>query len=178
MAKKKKIGYYEWLIGHISDIENHTIILRELFMRDFYAVLPRDDNRAEDGLELRLYFFEETKGNGVGMPSGACKVLEMLIALALRCERDIMHDEDFGDRTSKWFWMMIDNLGFTGFTDDQMYINSTISNLFEEKLEIFLDRKYTKKGVGGLFPLKKTKNDQRKVEIWYQMNEFLMENDL
>ena len=31
-------------------------------------------------------------------------------------------------------------------------------------------------GTGGLFPLKRPRVNQRRVEVWYQMSEYLMEN--
>jgi hypothetical protein len=37
-------------------------------------------------------------------------------------------------------------------------------------------RLYTTSGYGGLFPLEEPKEDQRKVEIWYQMMAYLGEN--
>ena len=39
-----------------------------------------------------------------------------------------------------------------------------------------LAREYSDNGHGGLFPLKNPKKDQRKVEIWYQMTEYINEN--
>ena len=41
---------------------------------------------------------------------------------------------------------------------------------FEDIYWLFQD------GFGGLFPLKHAKKDQRKVEIWYQLQNWLMEN--
>ena len=43
-------------------------------------------------------------------------------------------------------------------------------------LNKIIDRGYSRRGVGGLFPLKYSKNDQRKVELWYQMHSYLIEN--
>lgn len=40
-----------------------------------------------------------------------CSFLEMMVALAKRCEDDFMSDLRYGDRTSVWFRMMFDNLG-------------------------------------------------------------------
>jgi len=37
-------------------------------------------------------------------------------------------------------------------------------------------RRYSKTGKGGLFPLKHPKKDQTEVEIWYQMQQYVMEN--
>jgi hypothetical protein len=44
-------------------------------------------------------------------------------------------------------------------------------------IDRFLSRKYDYNGVGGIFPLRKgASEDQRNVEIWYQMQSYLMEN--
>ena len=33
-----------------------------------------------------------------------CSVLEMILALAIRCEDTIMANVRYGDRTTQWFW--------------------------------------------------------------------------
>ena len=44
-------------------------------------------------------------------------------------------------------------------------------------IDAFLDRKYDKNGEnGGLFPLHFCNRDAREMEIWDQMNEYLVEN--
>ena len=93
-----------------------------------------------------------------------CSVLEMLIALAMRCEEHIMDDPDIGNRTGQWFWSMITNLGLGSMTDakfDRVKINHVIL--------IFLDRKYKPNGEGGLFTVRNCPRDLRTIEIWYQM---------
>ena len=37
-------------------------------------------------------------------------------------------------------------------------------------------RMFSRDGSGGLFPLRRFDRDQRSVEIWYQMQAWLMEN--
>jgi hypothetical protein len=48
-----------------------------------------------------------------------------------------------------------------------------------EKVEIILEdliwRTYRPNGQGGFFPLKNPQEDQTKIEIWYQLNEYVME---
>ena len=39
-----------------------------------------------------------------------------------------------------------------------------------------VERRYKRSGEGGLFPLKNAAKDQRKVEIWYQLSSYLLEN--
>ena len=100
-----------------------------------------------------------------------CSVLEMMIALSLRCEEQIIDDPDVGDRTRKLFWSMINNLGLNRM-DDESYDSFEV----EDRLDIFMNREYKPDGTGGLFKLRKTRHDLRNVEIWYQMMWYLSEN--
>ena len=88
----------------------------------------------------------------------------MMIALAIRCENDIMDNPNMGDRTSQWFWGMITNLGLGSMTDRNFDIRYV-----DEIIERFLDRKYEPDGKGGLFRIRHFNRDLRKVEIWYQL---------
>ena len=93
-----------------------------------------------------------------------CSVLEMMTALAVRCEEHIMTDPDVGNRTGQWFWQMITNLGLGDMTDskfDRKYVDLVIQR--------FLDRTYEPDGKGGLFTIEHCPYDLRTVEIWYQL---------
>lgn len=66
---------------------------------------------------------------------------------------------------------MIANLGLASQTDmmfDEHYVSTVIGR--------WIDRAYKKNGEGGLFPLRRTRVDQRNVPIWDQMGEYLVEN--
>ena len=163
--------YFEWLYNSVCDKKS----LRGNSYRKLFALLhgtrfrysiPRDENRAMDGLELRHRFARNANRRGYILDclSGPCSVLEMMIALAIRCEEHIMDDPDIGDRTGKWFWGMIENLGLIFMTDtrfDRQYA--------EKRIDMFLDRKYKSNGDGGLFTAEHCGYDMRTVEIWYQM---------
>jgi hypothetical protein len=87
----------------------------------------------------------------------------MMVALAVRCEEQIMDNPDSGNRTSYWFWGMIDNLGLFTETDnrfDKSYASGIVNR--------FLNRTYDADGTGGLFTVKHCSWDLRNVEIWYQ----------
>ena len=94
----------------------------------------------------------------------------MLIALAQRLEFETALSK-WEKSTAQWFWVLINNLGLDTFTDENFDMEAV-----QEKVQIFLDRKYEKNGEGGLFPLKNPKEDQRRIEIWYQMSAYLFEN--
>ena len=95
---------------------------------------------------------------------GPCSILEMMVALAIRCEEGIMDDPDIGDRTGQWFWGMVTNLGLGSMSDenfDRKYV--------DEVIERFLNRKYDPDGRGGLFRVRNCKYDLREVEIFHQL---------
>lgn len=170
--------YYYWLVDLIDDInypnERYSCVLEKLFETKFYDIVANDSNRAEDGLELRARFADEV-GEHLYYVMDAlpedCSILEMMIALADRFEETVAWDPDYGDRTSKWFWIMMDNLGLT-FYDDDRYDSDEVNDI----LHNFLERKYCTDGRGGLFKINNPNIDMRKVEIWYQMNYFFDEN--
>ena len=170
--------YFEWLCSFVKPfVRDHSyrFLMMHLFRTDFYAVIPMDENRASDGIELRYRFGREKR---IRMSDIAdvldvkdCSVLEMMVALSLRCEEQIVDEPDVGDRTRKLFWSMINNLGLNRM-DDESYDSFEV----EDRLDIFLNREYKPDGTGGLFKLRRTRHDLRNVEIWYQMMWYLSEN--
>ena len=168
--------YFEWLKNQIDipEIHSYESLLELLNTQEFTwkSTCPMDENRATDGLTLRYLFGYET-GEDESLIKGPCSILEMLVALAIRCENDIMGTAEDGDSAWEWFWLMIHNLGLLNMTDtnyDEDYILSC--------LKVFLERTYSASGVGGLFPMRCPKEDLRNVEIWYQMSWYLEENDM
>lgn len=165
--------YFEWMYhlvckNRYTRRRSYRKLLSRLHSIDFIYIIGMDGNRAEDGVNLRYRFGYE---NGYRdsmiaayLDNKSCSVLEMLVALAIRCEEHIMEDSDIGDRTGEWFWLMIENLGLRDMNDarfDRRYVDETI--------DIFLNREYKRNGEGGLFIVKDCHRDLRSVEIWYQM---------
>lgn len=167
--------YFEWMysiVGDEGDASSHRTLLRCLHAIEFAYSLAMDENRYEDGIALR-YRFGRERGYGVDlisekMGNRPCSVLEMMIALALRCEDDIMSDPDKGDRTGQWFWAMIVNLGLGGETDANFRESRVAA-----RVDRFLRRNYEPDGEGGLFRVEGCDQDMRGVEIWYQMHKYL-----
>lgn len=169
MTQNKIINeYFEWLSDKVCVDDYYKKSYRKLLTflhnTDFRCTIQQDENRAEDGMDLRWLFATEFGYEYLwDALIGPCSVLEMMIALAMEMER-IMDDPDIGDRTSEWFWTMIDSLGLIDMTDDifdKTYTSRTI--------ERFLDRQYRRNGVGGLFIINDCDEDLNDVEIWYQM---------
>lgn len=172
-------AYFEWMYQLVCDERDSEMSYRKLLYllhdTDFNYTIPMDGNRAEDGTDLRYRFGYENAYDGpiiaAYLDDRPCSVLEMMVALAIRCEEHIMCDPDIGDRTGQWFWNMIDNLGL-GDMDDEGFDK----NYAERVIQKFLNREYKRNGEGGLFTVKHYRKDLRSVEIWYQMCWYLDEN--
>lgn len=166
--------YFEWMIRIVcgerySKETSYRRLLMHLHTTVFDYTIPMDANRADDGIQLRRrYCLYHGQIDRSYLNIGECTVLEMMIALALRCEEEIMDDPDVGDRTSQWFWLMVTNLGLGGITDDS-YDREYVSDV----LDRFLNREYEPNGRGGLFWIRKCTDDLRDIEIWRQMMWYL-----
>lgn len=172
--------YFGWMCQLIDyDVENTPIhyqkLLNYLYSIEFTYTIRMDANRADDGVQLRYrfgydndipkYYIEKELDNR------PCSVLEMMVALSLKCEEHIMSDPDIGDRTGLWFWEMIKNLGLKNMTDDNWDLQYADIVILR-----FLTRSYEPNGKNGLFTLNHCEHDLREVEIWYQMMWYLNEN--
>lgn len=162
-----KQEYFEWLYSLVYKQTrlrhaSYKELLWFLYNTEFTFTIARDSNRAADGESLRHKFTLE-RGRNTSKLSGPCSVLEMMIALAIKCEDNIMDDPDMGDRTSQWFWGMIANMNLGLMSDDRFD-----EKFVDERVSIFLDRRYEPNGDGGLFTVDNCEYDMRTVEIWYQ----------
>lgn len=169
--------YFEWLYEKIAAVSNRNParsywqLARQLYETEFTYFVSNDDNRAGDGQELRIEFLadndlDESDHNWLALE---CSVLEMLIALSRRAAFET--DEE----PIEWFWRLLDNVGLRDITDE--VFDPEASNFIEETISRILKREYDRNGNGGLFPLKKTRYDQRKIELWYQLSSYILEQD-
>lgn len=163
--------YFNWLCKLVcrnlySDRISYRKLLMHLHDTNFRYSILRDKDRAEDGLNLRYRFADEYTyiENADTYVYGPCSVLEMMVALAIRCEETIMDDTSYGDRTKQWFWNMITNLGLGSMNDNQ-YNRSFVTDI----VETFLNREYEPDGRGGLFTIRDCDYDLRTMEIWNQL---------
>lgn len=170
--------YFNWLYDLVCKRRgSRQLSYRKLLIRlhdiDFIYSIPNDQNRAEDGVDLRRRFiithdYEDSYELIMDILDRPCTVLEMMVALAIRCEEWIMDDPTRGDRTSQWFWTMVVNLGLGAMSDSRFD-----KDLVDEAIYRFLDREYEPNGKGGLFTVKRYRRDMRTVEIWDQLNWYL-----
>jgi hypothetical protein len=150
------------------------MLLEKLQSMEFYAFVPNDDNRAVDGTHIRDVFCEEEGQHALSFcPDGPCTVLEMLIGLAYRLEFETAQSK-YEKSPREWFWILVDNLGLTEY--DNHFYTDEVDNHVEDVITCLLERHYASNGEGGLFPLHHARLDQRKVEIWYQMSAYIIEN--
>lgn len=169
--------YFEWLCRRTeiprtnSPAQSYRILLKQLHTTTFQWFIPNDDNRAEDGKELRQIFLDsidEPYHDHFWM-AHECSILEMLIALADRVSFESR------DTLGRWFWVFLSNLGLASCTD-YYYKNSRHGHHeVDRDLRALNERTYGSNGVGGLFPLTNPDYDQRQVELWYQMSSYLLE---
>lgn len=93
-------------------------------------------------------------------------MLEMLIAFS----RWIAFEA--GGEPRDWFWHMLSNIGIDKY-NDRNYNREAI----DLAVKTVIWRTYNRNGSGGgLFPLKRAVRDQRDVELWYQLNTYLIEH--
>ena len=166
--------YFEWLcelvdIHRFSKSISYRKLLMHLHNIEFTWFVPNDDNRADDGIQLRRRFALARDDISIQRYlQGPCSVLEMMVALAARCEDWIMDDDSMGNRIGQWFWGMVHNLGLSPMLDsnfDREFVDDVIARL--------LNREYEPDGRGGLFTVKHCAHDLRTVEIWCQLSWYL-----
>lgn len=174
-----KNTYFEWMYQLVcNDKYTKRLSYRKLlmFLYDvpFAYTIPMDANRAEDGTDLRYRFgFENSYDPRLitdTIDDKPCSVLEMMVALASRCEEHIMSDPDIGNRTGQWFWGMIANLGLSSMSDARFD-----GRAVQEVMKDFMEHRYQANGRGGLFTVKHSRRDMRETDIWYQMCWYLDE---
>lgn len=165
-------SYFTWLADQVGAIRpgnrsrTHWKLLRLLYRREFVWLIANDDNRVEDGRDLRREFLAEIGGapdqEWVGL---GCSFLEVVIGLARR-----LAFEAEGEPRD-WFWHMVNNIGLAHLTDNRVVSEDRVF----EVLDRVIWRNYSSDGSGGLFPLNDPVEDQRQVELWMQLSCYILE---
>lgn len=165
--------YLEWLTDQIEYFDaptEHNFLLERLHFNSFISALNRDENRAADGIRIRDDYYEEYGGESIILDS-PCSFLEFLFALAKRM--NYIYARSYEDCTRDMFWNLIDNLGLLDFDDDN-YENLGGDAVVDQAVFRINNRAYDECGIGGLFPMPGSTINQRNIEIWYQMNQYLV----
>lgn len=166
-------SYFQWLHNLVADprIEDpsltHWNILRVLFTKEFVWIVGNDDNRAEDGKELRYEYlaWAEIEDPDPDWAELGCSVLELMVGLSRRLAFEAEGEPHY------WFWVLMRNIGLEKYSDAGRLPVRKI----DEVLDRVLFRTYQKNGKGGFFPLRHPYRDQRKVELWYQLSAWVLE---
>lgn len=156
--------YFAWLVdkigGGMLGRESYWLLLNHLHRMDYIWREPMDENRAIDGISLRRAYLDECRITDISFEDEPCSVLELFVALAIRCE-DTMHTIFGPDETWKWFWRWMEGLGLDHCEDwnfDRRYV--------DEKIGEFLDQKVWPNG-------EKRSNS----ELWVWLNEWMNEQE-
>jgi hypothetical protein len=160
--------YLDWLIGQTEFPDEYESLLEQIHKYEFVWIVPNDDNRVEDAKEIRFEYLRSRDEIDLHGLIPYISVLEVLIALSRRCEFQT------GQASQEWMTTFIRHLGLEKFRG---HLGIRRQNQVATIIDDFIWRRYTHHGEGGLFPLKYPKEDQTKVELWYQMHAYLIENN-
>lgn len=169
--------YFNWLLEQVDMIkrpitDQYMHLFHILNAVDFYSDHPMDDNRIEDALSLRDRY-DSISGDGVYLTSKA-SVLEVILALSIKFH-DILYDAEIDDPPSDRFWEMLDNTGLLLCNDDE-YGQGWDETYVCDIITTLLDKQYGRNGSGSLFPVRRSRKDHRRLELWYQMHDYIDEN--
>lgn len=163
--------YFDWLSNMVG-VGNNSAKLKvteTMFNIEFIALVKGDNYRICDAMEMRSEYLND-RGIFIDIDNiGPCTVLEVLIALACRIELEYLGDptDEDPDPTDIFWDIMVKNLGIKPNAD---------TNFIEKIVVDWVYRRYDRHGNPGIFPLKNTRKDQRKLEIWTQACGYLTEN--
>jgi hypothetical protein len=151
------LGWLESQVGVDQQSRSYSDLIKLLGSKEFVWLVPHDNNRMADGLDVRQEFYNETRLTG---DLGPVSVLEILVALSRRLAFIA------GGAAPGWAWQLLCNLELNKSADP---IGPRKGARVDEILETLIWRTYSSDGQGGFFPLAWPEHDQRDVELWYQM---------
>jgi len=181
-------SYVEWLESFTVDETiddsrrlSYSKLLDCLWRIIFIPSVGNDDDRAEDGIDLRRRYCDIlTRETGVRVRGdaaeeleeifGECRVLEMLIGLSMRMY-DLMQDLGIYNSVSHWFWEIIRQVGFDSL-DDTNWVNGRDDAMVREVVGHIMRGdgiRSRSDWAGGWFGIDGWQN----MEIWYQMHAYL-----
>lgn len=182
MSEPLDESYFQWLYEQVADPkfkdQNLTYwkVLKILFNKEFVWIVANDENRIHDGKALRFDFLRERDIDPQDVDPDwldlGCSVLELMVGLSRRLE----FEADKG-KAHYWFWVLMDNLGLSGYNDRRRMTQRVLARM-DDILNDLIHRNYDTSGIGGFFPLRNPRKDQRKQELWYQMSAYILEKEL
>lgn len=158
---------------HLEKFRQYSRLFEVLHNTDFKWLIHRDQNRYEDGVELRDEYAGEMGSYSMEVAEAFfdrnCSVLEMMIALAIRVDDNIIGDPD-EEHPEVFFMEMLKNLGLDRFKNNKFNLQDVI-----DIIDRWLSREFDRDGFGSPFPVRYDHRDQRKIEIYDQMNSYIYE---
>lgn len=163
--------YLHWLEPQLKDDysqgKSYWGLVNLMFDTPFTWVIPLDENRVGDGMDLRIEFAREVRIRPRAMDIfGPGSFLEVLIGLSRRLAFDA------GGQDPEWCWVLMTNLELHWLPDP---LTPPKQRRAEEIMRVAMERTYSPDGTGGFFPLTRPDGDQTRIEIWYQMSQFIEE---
>lgn len=171
MTRSRPLAEYPgWLFTQV--VPNRQRDFYELFTilhaKEFLYTIASDRNRLQDARDVRregMYEFG-FKAYVDTEVLGPISVLEVLIGISRRCAFQT------STHPGEWAWVLIQNLELNKYSGR---ISRRWAAEIDDILERLIWRKYQPDGVGGFFPLAWPAEDQRNVEISYQLSAYLRE---
>lgn len=171
-----KSEYFRRLVDMVINKKHPKIdyipLLDLLNSMKFEIIDKKDEDRVSDGEYLRHKFCDE---EGIyehlyEFDGTDVSVLEVLIGLAERLSFQTWDFSTGKHDIPDCFWEILRNL------DIEKYSAGNYKPLnIKEKVRIWMFRRFKKNGSGSPFPLQNAKNDQRFVDLWGQLNAYVME---
>jgi hypothetical protein len=177
-------SYFNWLKSETFTIKSeqraYEGVLRVLHDIPFTWIIHADDNRSGDAVTFRQFEFLdqiEIPYDTPPLPLGqwataAPSVLEVLLGCARRWNYYFN-----GPCVSFYFNIMFRNMGFENFPGRAL--GPQAQDQIREKVDIWLTRQFQPNGYGSPWPLNngfRPAADQRRVDIWSQMNAYSAEH--
>jgi hypothetical protein len=162
--------YLHWLEEQLSDErtpKSYWDLVNLMFDTEFTWSVLMDDNRLEDGKDLRVEFSHEFRAPRSRVLNLApISFLEVLIGLSRRLSFVA------GGSAPGWAWVLLGNLELQRMTDP---LTRPKQARARDILSAVIERAYRPDGMGGFFPLAWPDGDQTQVELWYQLNAYVEE---
>lgn len=169
--------YLRWLEPQLRDehgnpSKSYWDLLTIMFDTSFDwdpLIIPMDENRVMDGLDLRVEFGHQHRPHLSTerlTRLGPCSFLEVLIGLSRRMSFIA------GGSAPGWAWQLMNNLELHRMTDP---LSRHKQARAQEIMHTVIKRAYAPDGTGGFFPLAWADGDQTQIELWYQLHSYVEE---
>jgi hypothetical protein len=175
--------YFEYLLKEINPEglrEEQVYVCSLLHNCIFQRRVGLDINRADDGRVRRNHFLYEEKIDLSPEEQDEffeyeCTWLEMLVALSDR------FSYSYGGSPYGRFLEVTSNMGLDPLYQPVGYRSKRMEEFDQGLVRVATSRvdnnHFDRRGRGGLFPLSHAYRDQREVELWLQMNDYIMDRE-